>query len=267
MSIILRALKNEAEKKPSSKAEEGFFKGDNPYIEESTLFEKIKDKKFYIVTGLIVFVTSFYFVSWYLKRPSHSDVPLPEKIATEQQQVEPVAQSQVEPVPQPQVSQEAEQPQVDLSDIVKRARDSLKSGDNSGAVELFKKAIEQDQNDPMLHNGLGLSYFKSGLLSNAEDEYRKAIELDGDCVECLNNLGVLKSNQGNISDSKASFERAISIDTEYPEPYFNLGVLYEKNGDVGNAVKFYQQFIGMQSDKGSEMWNKVKRRIDELSGK
>jgi len=56
----------------------------------------------------------------------------------------------------------------------------------------YKKAIEIDPHDPVLHNNLGFNYIRMGDLNKAITYFEKAIALDAHDVMALNNLAIAR---------------------------------------------------------------------------
>jgi tetratricopeptide (TPR) repeat protein len=102
------------------------------------------------------------------------------------------------------------------------------------AVEMFRKALEQDPSDPDYHFNLGYALFKKGDFAAAADRFREALDRDpGDQMatlllgRCLRKQG-LRASKGDASASDARLQALERLKDTYEERvYFQLKSILE----------------------------------------
>lgn len=155
-------------------------------------------------------------------------------------------------------------------------------GDTSGAIKVFQKAVEYDQQFfeaymqlgvlfQMQNNKLALEYFNNALRvkPNAEDalygrglwyqdhnEINKAIQ-DYTTIIQINpknknahfNLGYIHQSLLKVySEAAKHYSRAIEADPTYVEAYYNRGVCYETLGNISMARPDYEKALELKPD-------------------
>lgn len=79
--------------------------------------------------------------------------------------------------------------------LVKQAYDKQTSGDLSGAIDLYNKAIQYDNENGSIYMNLAVAYQASDNFNSAYDNYLKAYQYDKKgCVDCLYFLAQIDEN-------------------------------------------------------------------------
>ncbi|MBK7855429.1 MAG: tetratricopeptide repeat protein [Bacteroidetes bacterium] len=155
-------------------------------------------------------------------------------------------------------------------------------GDTTGAVKVFQKAVEYDQQFfeayvqlgvlfQAQNNKLALEYYNNALRikPNAEDalygrglwyqdhseinkaiqDYTSIIQLNPKNKNAHFNLGYIHQSLLKVYDEAAKhYTRAIEADPSYVEAYYNRGVCYETLGNISMARVDYEKAIEIKPD-------------------
>ncbi|GEM_PF-3652401 len=68
-------------------------------------------------------------------------------------------------------------------------------------------------NDPILHNNLGVLYYRKNRIDKAEKEFLLAIKLNPNYADAHNNLGLIYKSRGDYTRAIAYFDTALRLDT------------------------------------------------------
>jgi superkiller protein 3 len=110
------------------------------------------------------------------------------------------------------------------------------------AIELSKKALQQNPNDAEAYFQLGVSYSELDSVGLAYDYFMKSMKLDPKKKKMVNdnirhnyakhyNLGQKAFNRQDLETSAKEFKMATDADPRQSIGYYNLGVAYSRLGD------------------------------------
>lgn len=256
MSVILNALQSQEKDKENATKDssgEGLFVGGSGFEVKISQKPPRLPRRLWILLGVLCVALAFTITSFVLKNPFGVEEPASLNL--------------------PPLRNTLYKKPVKLNDtqnrsdsIPQNAADLFYEGNFDESLKEYQNALTLDPDNAELHNNTGLVLLKKGLFDSAEKHFNQAIELDAACAMCFNNLGYLKTLTGQHDVAKRHFKKAIELKPDYVETYFNLAVLHEKNGDVAEAVTAYQDFLKYLPNKDTELAEKVKDRMHELTG-
>jgi predicted Zn-dependent protease len=156
-----------------------------------------------------------------------------------------------------------------------------KTGDREGAVDAFKRALEQDSTHVKSHLNLTrvlieqgkphdalasveaalkidsgssegfrlLGRVKSALgdTTGAIEAYRRSLVLDDRDTWSLNNLAIVYIGQGKFDQAVGPLAHAIEIDSTVAAFQNNLGLALERTGHITQSVDAYKAALGIDS--------------------
>lgn len=128
------------------------------------------------------------------------------------------------------------------------AHNDAKSGNAAYAVELLKKAIDREKEDPALYVALGDAYRKQHNSSEGYKAYRDALNLNGNYAPALYNMGDIFLSQKNREMYLNYFDRTVKADPAYAPALYRL-YLYHFSYNPEKAMEYYQQYMA-NADKG-----------------
>jgi tetratricopeptide (TPR) repeat protein len=135
-------------------------------------------------------------------------------------------------------------------------------GQANQAIEEFKKALELDPNNSMIHSEMAESYLKNNRLRDAVDAAEKAIKADPDNIDAHRLLAgiyvqpIARANAQQppsaetINAAVHEWEEIVRIDPTDRNAFLMLGRLYQIKGDRNKASEIYKTFLGIEP--GSE---------------
>ena len=143
-----------------------------------------------------------------------------------------------------------------------RARLLDDKGQANQAIDEYKKALELEPNNSLIHSEMAESYLRNNKLREAADSANKAIQIDRDNVEAhklltsiyLQIIGRATAQQPpsaeTINSAIHEFEEIIRIDPTERQSFLMLGRLFQIKGDRDKATETYKKFLGIEP--GSE---------------
>ena len=126
----------------------------------------------------------------------------------------------------------------------------MAQGDYTLALSELLKALENNPNDPYIHNDLGLTFMAKERLDLAVKHFQKAIELDNNFAPARNNLGTAYMAMKNWDAAIAAFEE-VTRDLLYATPHFayaNMGWAYYNKQSYDLAEKNYLEAIRLNPE-------------------
>ena len=114
---------------------------------------------------------------------------------------------------------------------------ALKVGDYATAIELHKRLLRSEGDNPIAHYHLGFAYGMARLTNEEIGEYRTAIGLGLKKWDLFLNLGLAYGDRQDLKDSADALKTAVSLGPEHAETHFNLAVVYERENRLGEALE------------------------------
>jgi tetratricopeptide (TPR) repeat protein len=117
------------------------------------------------------------------------------------------------------------------------------------AIAAFRKAIERDPEDPLVHYVLATALSGNDREQEALQEYRKACALDPANATFLGHLAISLSLTGDSEGAVEQLQKAIALAPGSPEYRFNLGFVLESREDFAGAVDPLQKAVELSNGK------------------
>jgi tetratricopeptide (TPR) repeat protein len=115
-----------------------------------------------------------------------------------------------------------------------RARDSR---DWVSAARYYRKALDQNPDNPPIWVQYGHALKESGDFGEAENAYRKSLELDADVADTHLQLGHALKIQGRKIEASAAYLRALALDPALDHASFELRNLGWTTGRIRLALR------------------------------
>lgn len=143
------------------------------------------------------------------------------------------------------------------------ARLHFRQGSHEQAAEFFRRAIEQNPNDPVLHNDLGLTLNKLGNHAGASQSLQKALELAPNTSRYANNLASVKFEAG---DANGAYQ-VLASNNKPAVAHYNMAYLYFKGGKVQTAREHLAQVMQFEPQAATDpaIQRAVERSRDMLA--
>ena len=125
----------------------------------------------------------------------------------------------------------------------KNGLEKIKSGDYTGAILDFDKAIELDRDASYAYFNRGNSKYSLKDYYGAISDYNKALEIDPVYAKAYNNRGISKNNLKDYNGAISDYNKAIELDPSNANTYYNRGNSKSKLKDYYGAISDYNKAI------------------------
>ena len=122
------------------------------------------------------------------------------------------------------------------------------AGRLSQAEDIYQQIVQDDPNQPVALNLLGMISHQVGKNDIAVDFITKALTIKPDYFEAHSNLGNTLKAMGCLDEAVASYHKALAIKPNYFEAHNNLGNALQKLGRLDEAVASYHKALAIQPD-------------------
>ena len=131
---------------------------------------------------------------------------------------------------------------------------ALKNGQTENAIDLLVQVSSDAPDKPFVFTNLGLAYYRLQKLDLAEQAFQQALEQNDDDAVAHNHLGILQRHKGQFEQARTRYERAIDINGEYARAYLNLGILFDIYlQDLEKALQHYRKYQSLISKEDSQV--------------
>lgn len=118
-----------------------------------------------------------------------------------------------------------------------------KAGDQSGAEDAYKRALQRDPDNARVNANLGVLYESQDRLTLAERHLRAAVAVEPDNGPAHNNLGVVLYRLGTYEAALIEFNRTLALDPRNLDAYTNKGLIYTRWGQYEEAERAFMQVL------------------------
>ncbi len=161
-----------------------------------------------------------------------------------------------------------------MSSLHQRAIAAFQRGESESAVELLRRAIEQNPGSAVAANDLGSILAQMGRTTEAIPAFLRAIELVPEYPEAHNNLANLYQMTGNLEEAVASYQTALRLSPEYAEAYRNLASALRRLGKTEEAIAALAKAVSINPgyiEAAAILVHQLKdlcdwRMVDDLTG-
>ncbi len=110
-------------------------------------------------------------------------------------------------------------------DDYQRAMDLFEDGQYNDSIAILKASLDQDPNQAVLYNLLGMIYLKQDeSIASAIGSFEEAVRIDPDYADAYFNLASTYASSSNRPELAADyFKKTLEADPKYVRAYFGLG--------------------------------------------
>jgi TolB-like protein/DNA-binding winged helix-turn-helix (wHTH) protein/Flp pilus assembly protein TadD len=123
----------------------------------------------------------------------------------------------------------------------------LNDWDWSIAQQEFKRAVELDVNNSIVHRSYALYLVALRRHDEARAEMQRALELDPLAPLANTNLGSIYWSSHDFERAIEQLKRALEIDPNFPDAHFDLGLVYESMGRYHQALVEFEKYRSLSS--------------------
>ena len=103
------------------------------------------------------------------------------------------------------------------------------------SIEMFTKAIEEDDRNTLAHVSRGAAYLKLDMVVQAKEDFDSAVSIDPGYARAYHMRGLAREKHGDDQAALADFDRAIDLNPEYGAAYYSRAALHARLSDAENA--------------------------------
>jgi len=119
----------------------------------------------------------------------------------------------------------------------------FKDGDKQEAVNILKKVLEQEKDNPDALRWLSLSYQVAGRPDAARPITARLLQIDPMTPETYHSLGNIEFSDGLINESIPYFEQWLQMDPVGPFPKYWCSLIYALNNDMHKSIALLDSLI------------------------
>jgi protein O-mannosyl-transferase len=121
-------------------------------------------------------------------------------------------------------------------------------GNQSGAIELYQRALALSPQYAYAHYNLGKSLMETGRSGLAVAQFEDALRYRPEDPSIHFNLGNALAREGRGPEAAAQFEETLRIDPGRADSWFNLGDARVRSGDLPRAADAYARAVQLRPD-------------------
>lgn len=111
-------------------------------------------------------------------------------------------------------------------------------------LTFWENAAENSPHFPLAHRNLGAMEYLNGDIDNAEKEFKKTLELNPDEGMVHNNLGLVFFSKNKLEEA----EKELDVNPYYDNAFFNLGLLYWRQEKYEEAKSSWKRALEINPD-------------------
>lgn len=116
------------------------------------------------------------------------------------------------------------------------------------AVIVLNKGLQFSDNEPTIHNSLGLALQYLGNYEEAFFHYKKALAIKPDFAEAFNNMGNALQDLSKLDEALAQYQKALQIKPDFAEAHNNIGNALKELGKSEEALLHYKKALEIRPD-------------------
>jgi protein O-GlcNAc transferase len=138
----------------------------------------------------------------------------------------------------------------DSSALINDALAHVQTGDATGALPLYARALQMGPDTATLREDFGVAYLQQSDLNHAIEQFRAGLSLEKDNAHLHYDLGLALKLKDDLTAAVPEFERSAQLDPSLPDPAYTLGVIYMQQGRFPDAAAQLRNATTLQPDNG-----------------
>jgi tetratricopeptide (TPR) repeat protein len=110
---------------------------------------------------------------------------------------------------------------------------------------LYKRLADQNPQNPVYLNKLGIAVHQQAALGQALKYYQRAVKLDPTYADAQNNIGTIWYQRKKYGKAIKAYQKAIAIRSDMPVLYSNLAYAYFGDKKYEQAIGSFRQALAM----------------------
>lgn len=113
------------------------------------------------------------------------------------------------------------------------------------AAQLYKKLVDQNPQNAVYMNKLGIALHQQAALGQALKYYERAVKTDPTYADAQNNIGTIFYQRKKYGKAIKAYQKAIAIRNDMPILYSNLAYAYFEDKKYEEAITSFRQALAM----------------------
>jgi tetratricopeptide (TPR) repeat protein len=130
-----------------------------------------------------------------------------------------------------------------VSTLIHRAQELIKSKNYEEAIEYLNRAMELDAKNARIPFFHGMCYFYMKDYDNALSDFNKSLTINPSDTEVILNTGLAKYYKNDLQGAMKDYTNAISKSKRFSEAYYNRGLVKGLLKDYKGSVDDFTQAI------------------------
>ncbi|MBI4466464.1 MAG: tetratricopeptide repeat protein [Acidobacteria bacterium] len=126
------------------------------------------------------------------------------------------------------------------------------ANDFDNAIQTYRRAFEQDEDNLELRRRLAESLVRADRLEEALSEYRALAEVDPEDPQTQLRLSQVYRHLGRFPEARAALEKAKQLAPDSLEMAFNESFLYEAQGDFRGAIAVLSEMVARMTQASAD---------------
>jgi len=119
----------------------------------------------------------------------------------------------------------------------------------AAAIEVFEQALQIDELEPDIHDGLATAWYLQGDLERAAEHFERVTRLDPRRGPAWINLGAVYNRLQQYTRAAEVLRRAVQVERTSAAAFYNLGSAYRHLRQWAMAVPAYREAIRLEPDQ------------------
>lgn len=133
------------------------------------------------------------------------------------------------------------------------------------SINDYTKSISYKDDYYLAYNNRGYEYYQLKKYDLAEKDYTKSIELKSDYYLSYFNRGLVYYDQDEYEKAVADYKIALQYAPDNRNLIYDMGLAYDELKDTANAITYFNQYLRLEGDKDTSVYNYLVKRIAALN--
>ncbi|MBF0381105.1 MAG: tetratricopeptide repeat protein [Magnetococcales bacterium] len=107
------------------------------------------------------------------------------------------------------------------------------------AANIFKRALNIDGNNAVLHYNLGISFYQLGNRVESVKALQKSLAINPKYIEAYSSIGNTLTELGKLDSAISNLQKAITLKADYADAHYNIAIAYKKQAKIDLAITHF----------------------------
>jgi len=136
------------------------------------------------------------------------------------------------------------------SALINDALAHVQTGDATGALPLYHRALKAGPDSAVLREDFGVAYLQQADLVHAIEQFKMGLVLAPENAQLHYDLGLALKLKDDLPAAIPEFEHSAQLDPMLPDPAYTLGVIYMQQGRFPESAAQLQRATTLQPANG-----------------